>query len=165
MQSTVTILAFFIVAFPMPALSSNLAVELAARLEAVVPANFSVRADGDQIGVYQGERLLGGSAAASIVDEEDERALSEKIAAASRAVLDAVQDCIIEELHEPWPRMVDGSLALPGSETDGRRVYFWRIVVSCGLYNLHRWRLRRFSLSPQCEPGVAIYFQLSLSIH
>jgi hypothetical protein len=140
MQSTVTILAFFIIAFPMPALSSNLAVELAARLEAVVPANFSIRAEGDQIGVYQGERLLGGSAAASIVDEEDERALSEKIAAASRAVLDAVQDCIIEELHEPWPRMVDGSLALPESETDGRRVYFW--------YGSYRGELRFVQLTP-----------------
>jgi hypothetical protein len=109
----------------MAALSRNLAVELVARLSKVVPAQFQVRAEGQDIGVYIQGRSLGGSGATSIVEEEDDRDLSDKAEVAIRAVLDAVQDCIVEYLHEPWPRARDGALAMPGARSDGKHVYFW----------------------------------------
>ena len=109
----------------MRALSHELAAILASRLHEGAPGGFSVRADGEQIGVFAGSKLVGGSAASGIVDDDDNRPLAEKIETAVFAVLDATQDCIAEELTMPWPRVPGERMITPIVRREGARLRFW----------------------------------------
>ena len=109
----------------MAALSHRLAAALAARLDKVAPDSFAVRARGETVDVYSGEILLGGSTAATIVEDDDDRTLARKLESAVYSVLDIIQDCISEHLREPWPAYPGRRMANPGTRAEGTRVYAW----------------------------------------
>lgn len=111
----------------MHALSHKLAAALAVRLGRVVPPGYRVHAQGSLVQLYQGTALRGQAAAAEIVDDIDDRSFDERIAAASRAVLSDIQDCLVESLGGPWPKSPLGGIALPdvGSDRAGERVMLW----------------------------------------
>lgn len=105
----------------MPASSRSLAAALASRLDSVVPPGLTVRADGDRVSVYDGAKILGGSAAAVLVGDQDGRSVEDRIETASRAVLDGVQDVVAEWLTEPWPQ----GLPAVGGRAAGGRLHLW----------------------------------------
>jgi len=65
------------------------------------------------------EREVGGSAAAAILDDEDDRDLAERARTVVQAVLNGTQDVVIEELKEGWPPARTGAdlLSWYGDET------------------------------------------------
>jgi hypothetical protein len=68
----------------------------------------------------------GASGAAAILEDEDGRDLIERIETAGRAVLNGLQDGVIEELGEGWPAQGGaGGLALPGVRVVGDEVLLW----------------------------------------
>jgi len=111
----------------MDASSPELAAALAGRLNEIVPAGFSVRAEGDSVNVYQDDRDLGGSPALEILADPDGRSVDEKIETAVCAVLSDVQDRIIEARQGPWPgesgRGTD--LPMPGCQVTRDRLSLW----------------------------------------
>lgn len=85
---------------PMPVSSRDLARALASRLDAVAPEGLEVRAEDDQVRVYRGGSLIGGSAAPRIlVSPVDERSVE----TAAYSTINAIQDVFAEELTTPWP--------------------------------------------------------------
>jgi hypothetical protein len=108
-----------------PINSHKLAAMLAARLTSVVPSHLAVRTDGDSVDVFDGGENIGGSAASSIVEDNDARSLEEKIEVASWAVLSGVQDAIAEALRVQWPVLPKGGMALPGVRNEGGQVHLW----------------------------------------
>jgi hypothetical protein len=124
---TLTFAIDFITTFPTAVQSHRLASAVAARLAEVVPSSLSVRSDGLLVNVYRKAEPtipLGGSAAAQIISDDDGRSLPEKARVAVASILNGVQDCVAEELAEPWPQ-VSGKMAQPNARTDGERVYLW----------------------------------------
>lgn len=105
--------------------SLRLAEELASRLSTIVPSGYSVRAEGPSVRVSSGNVQLGGSSAALIVDEKDNRSSDQKIENAIRSVLSRIQDCVMQALTEPWPQTQNGQIALPGARSDGKSVFLW----------------------------------------
>ena len=98
-----------------PINSRRLAALLAERLGSAVPKPLEVRANGVVVEVFDDRGSIGGSAASSIVDDNDGRSLEEKIVVASLAVLSGVQDTIAETLRVEWPLLARGGMALPHS--------------------------------------------------
>lgn len=89
----------------------TLAHALATRLVAVVPAGISVVADGPSVVVTS--RGLGVSVdLLSLVEQEGDK--DENAQLGARAVLDAVQDFVAEDLARPWP---EGGTPLPTPAT------------------------------------------------
>lgn len=80
---------------------------------------------GSEIHVYAHEARIGGSSAATIVDDDDGRTLGEKLESAARAVLGSVQDDVSEFLHEPWPSDQRHVMAMPGSRSDEEWLHIW----------------------------------------
>lgn len=109
----------------MRASSPRLASALASRLDSKVPDDIVVRADGTNVIVVHGDREFGASGATQIVDDEDGRSLAERVETVVRAVLSGVQDCVVEELTEPWPTNGSGGLAFPGARVVGHEVRSW----------------------------------------
>ncbi len=112
----------------MAASSHRLAAAVASRLAAVAPVPLTVRAEGEVVSVYgttESSKSLGGSAAATIVEELDDRTIAEKIEAAVHAMLSGVQDVVTEVSRQPWPRAERGGMALPNVRSDGTRVHLW----------------------------------------
>lgn len=106
--------------------SHRLASALATRLAPIVPDTMQVRSEGSKVVIFVGQREAGGSAAAVLVDDDDDRDLSERAETAVRAVLNGVQDCVIEELKESWPPAPSGAeLLLPGARAVGDSVLGW----------------------------------------
>ena len=113
--------------------SIKLAAALAARLNAVVPDPFSVRAEGAWVSLYCGNAFDSSSSVAGVLDQEvdPEVAASERhsfawfAASVSESVLSSVQDGISETTAEPWPSLSPGRMAFSGTRTDGEAVYLW----------------------------------------
>ena len=112
----------------MAASSRKLAALMASRLARVVPPPFAIGATDSGVGVYIGREaltLLGGSNAASIVEDDDDRTAGERIESAVAAIMDGVQDCVAEELREPWPSLDRVTMALPNTRRDEKRICMW----------------------------------------
>ena len=112
----------------MAALSHNLAAAVASRLATIIPSPFSVIAEGEEVKLYSersGSRLLGVSPAAAILEDSDDRSLLEKMEVAALAIVSAIQDCVAEEMREPWPVQRDGAMALPQARSEGMSVIIW----------------------------------------
>src|SRR5258707_795480 len=101
----------------MRASSRKLAMALAKRIGEVVPAPLTLRAAGTGVALYADGELLGGDDSASIVEDEDGRALSERVDTAVQSVLSGIQDCVMRYLRAKWPTDGAGELALPGVRT------------------------------------------------
>ena len=110
----------------------RLASTLARSLDAVVPRPLTVEADGDRVtagrGALKGAVILG-PVLDQVVSPDDadaaEWTFPRRVARVAWNVLSGVQDTVAEETAEPWPRLPDGSMALPGTRTDGERVFLW----------------------------------------
>lgn len=108
--------------------SRRLAAALAERLGEVVPPPLAVRVDGselNQINLYADGMNQGGSAAAIIVEEDDGSTLPELVNTVGYAVLNGVQDVVMEYFALPWPTDAAGELAWPGARAEGERVHLW----------------------------------------
>jgi len=109
----------------MRASSRKLAIALAERLGEVVPPPLTLGAECGGVSIYADGVLQGGSHAPNLVEVEDGRALAERVALAVEGVLDSIQDCVMEYLHEEWPADGAGKSAPPGARTEGGRAYLW----------------------------------------
>jgi hypothetical protein len=106
--------------------SHRLASALTSRLSLIIPATMEVRRDGANVVLLVDEREIGGSAAAVILDDDDDRDLADRARTAVEAVLNGVQDVVIEELKEGWPTAPTGvGLPLPGARAVGGSVLGW----------------------------------------
>jgi hypothetical protein len=111
----------------------RLAAALAERLDAVVPRPFRVRAEGGWVSLYRGSAWDGSSDVAGVLDQEadPEAPAGERgsfawfAAMVAENVLSSVQDGVAEGTAEQWPALPQGGMALPGTRTDGQRVYLW----------------------------------------
>ncbi len=74
-------------------------------LNVIIPDTMQVRSDGVNVVLLVHEREVGGSAAAAILDDDDDddRDFPERARTAVEAVLNGVQDVVIEELKAGWP--------------------------------------------------------------
>jgi hypothetical protein len=99
----------------------TLAHALATRLVAVVPAGISVVADGSAVDVASNAVSLSVDLRSLLEQEGNE---DENAELGARAVLDAVQDFVAEQLARPWP---EGGTALPipAAAVEGRLLRLW----------------------------------------
>lgn len=102
--------------------SRDLARALARSLSTIMPPPVSVRTEGNAVVVVANELVLGGSPAAEIADESDDRSTIERVASAASAVLSGVQDIVMRHFATQWPLDSMGRTALPYARIDGRRV-------------------------------------------
>jgi hypothetical protein len=109
----------------MQASSVKFAKALAERIAEILPPSLTIRADGAELDVYADGVSQGGSSAAYIVEDDDDRTLSERLETAARAVLDGVGDAVAEYLTLPWPADAEGGMAMPGARVDAERVHLW----------------------------------------
>ncbi len=112
----------------MRASSHKLAVALAARLNDIVPVPFRVQAKGGDVHVDAPDVCVGGSSAPTIVEDDDDRTVGEKIETALRAVLSSVQDDISEFLTEPRPSADGCGMAMPGARSDEQWIHLWSTI-------------------------------------
>jgi hypothetical protein len=105
--------------------SLRFALALAERIGEILPPPLTIRAEGSSVDLYADGINQGGSAAAVIVEADDDRTLRERLETAGRAVLSGVQDCVSEYLTLPWPIGVDGRMAIPDVRADEERLYLW----------------------------------------
>ena len=111
----------------------RLASALAERLDAVVPRPIRVRAEGGWVSLYVGEQPYASIGVAAVLDQEidsdekdvERRSFAERAATVVWNALSSAQDTVAETTTEPWPRLPGGSMALPGTRTDGERVFLW----------------------------------------
>ena|SRR5215207_2614680 len=109
----------------MRASSHELALALAQRIGTVLPPPLTAAASGPHVELHADGARVGGSAAAAIADEEDDRTFAERVETATLAVLSTLQDDVAEYLTVEWPREADGAMALPGARVAGGRVHLW----------------------------------------
>jgi hypothetical protein len=117
---------------PSPA-AIRLALSLAERLDAVVPRPFRVVAEAGRVSLYDGEAWDSSSGVAGVLDQEiapevpagDRGSFAWSAAMAAESVLSLVQDGVSEATTEAWPVLAHGGMALPGTRTDGERVFLW----------------------------------------
>jgi hypothetical protein len=101
------------------------ALALASRLNAVVPPNVSVRAQNAVVDVYGERGSFGGSGAAPIINDEDDRSLEERLEIVARTILNGAQDSIMEILREQWPVGPDGKAAYSGARVVRGQLRMW----------------------------------------
>jgi hypothetical protein len=99
--------------YPMNVSFRNLAVSISGQLDDLVPDGLSIGSADGTIEVYSGGRVVGGSPALEIIDENDDRSVSARIETAVRATLSGIQDVIIEYIHSPWPGQQDHGAEIP----------------------------------------------------
>jgi hypothetical protein len=109
----------------MHASSHRFALAFAGSIGEVLPLPLSIRAAGNRLDLYANGELIGGSAAAVIVEAMDDRSPDERLVSAALAVLGGIQDCVSYHLMEQWPADGAGQMAVPGARTDAHRVYLW----------------------------------------
>jgi hypothetical protein len=99
----------------------TLAHALATRLVAVVPAGISVVADGSAVDVASNAVSLSVDLRSLLEQEGNE---DENAELGARAVLDAVQDFVAEQLARPWP---EGGTPLPiaAAAVEGSLLRLW----------------------------------------
>src|SRR5581483_11925255 len=99
------------------------AAAVATRLNAVVPAGLSVRAEGSGVGLYDPE-LCGGSNSAEILRDEDGRSPVELVETVAWGILNGIQDVVMESTKEQWPVGPRGA-AEPGARVVGEQLHLW----------------------------------------
>ena len=105
--------------------ASRFAAALAERLDHVVPSGLSVCARGSSVAVHGPGAARPASEAAEIVSDEDGRALADRIETAARAILNGVQDEVMEILTEQWPAGLNGSAVYPNARVEGDQLLMW----------------------------------------
>ncbi|GAY12808.1 hypothetical protein [Pseudonocardia sp. N23] len=99
----------------------DLAAALASRLDDVVPAGLHVRADGARVVVLRGDAVIGGSAAARLLDGDTG---DRQVATAAYATINAVQEVVAHSVASPWPART-GARPIPQARLDGRILRAW----------------------------------------
>ncbi len=102
---------------------NRFAAAVAERLNAVVPDGLTVRADGSAVGVYD-PALCGGCYGAEIFGKEDGRPIVELVETAAWAIMNGIQDVIMESIREQWP-MGTTRAADPGARVAGDQLHLW----------------------------------------
>lgn len=93
--------------------SRKLAQVVADRLNRIMPAPFVARTREWKLQLLRGEQSVTTISAAAIVEDTDDRTVEARVESSLHAMLDAVQDCLSEQLHEPWPDIGGRVMALP----------------------------------------------------
>jgi len=111
---------------PLPELSSDLlASELAARLNEVIPADFSVRPEHNALVILHGDQVVGTSGAAAIVQSLAALNMPDRhVETATRAAIKRVQLTIVHRSATPWPA-TRGDPPPPSTRRTGNRVDAW----------------------------------------
>lgn len=104
--------------------SRKVAELLATRLNRILPGGLSAASNGVSVGVYGRGRLLCGSGAAIII-EDGGGSEEDRLETAIRAVLSAVQDCVMSSLSRQWPVASDGTVGMPDARIAGGRAHLW----------------------------------------
>ena len=97
---------------------------LVERLGPVLPAGFTVRADGDVVRIEGGEGL-GASASLALLDPEE--AEPQDYADAAWNVLSMAQDVVSETAAEPWPAPMGSAddIPEPGTRVEGLTIHLY----------------------------------------
>ena len=98
---------------------------LAERIGEILPPPLTIRADGGNLVVSADGISQGGSGAAMVVENDDDRTVTERVECAARAVLDGIQDDVSEYLTLPWPVDAERRMAMPGVRAHAERLYLW----------------------------------------
>jgi hypothetical protein len=101
------------------------AVELATRLDKVVPPGLSVRAEGTSVNVYSATDDRHASAGAELIAEQDGRTFAERAEVAAWGILEGAQDGVMELLREQWPLGRDGKAVHAGTRVNGNELLMW----------------------------------------
>ncbi|MHA6618561.1 hypothetical protein [Pseudonocardia sp. DLS-67] len=103
----------------------DLAIDLADRLNDIMPQGFVVHVQGAALAVMHSERIVGVSDALAIMESvEAIMHPRENLETAVRAALSGVQDHIAETTTEPWPGS-GGTQPNPDARVAGDRVQLW----------------------------------------
>jgi hypothetical protein len=107
--------------------SHNLAVDISGRLNDFAPDGLSIGFANGAIEVYSGGQMVGGSPALDIIDENDDRSVTDRVETAVQATLSGIQDVIIEDIHRPWPGLpgAGSELPLPDCRVAGDELLVW----------------------------------------
>jgi hypothetical protein len=97
---------------------------LVERLAAILPAGFTVAADGDRVRV---EAPDGQGAATSLAHLDQEEAEPQDYADAAWNVLSLAQDVVSETAADPWPAALGpgSDLAEPGARVNGQTIHLY----------------------------------------
>src|SRR6266496_2443081 len=99
------------------------AAAVATRLNSVVPAGLSVRAEGAGVTLYD-PQSWGASLAADFLADEDGRSIVERVETVAYAIMNSVQDEVMESTKEQWPvRHLPMAIRSIGSFLD-----YWRTI-------------------------------------
>jgi len=101
----------------------RLAAAVATRLNSVVPTGLSVRAEGSAVSLYDPESW-GSSLAAHILTEEGGRSIVELVETAAYAIMNSIQDEVMESTKEQWP-LGPGGAAEPEARVIGEQLHLW----------------------------------------
>lgn len=103
---------------------TDFARELSARLAPLLPAGFSVQADGEAVTIDPPDHVLA-STSLSHIDPDDPD--PEDYASAAWNVLSMAQDVVSETSGDPWPAGLGPGTDLPepGTRVEGRAVHLW----------------------------------------
>lgn len=98
--------------------------ELVTRLESILPAGYTIRAEGDAVTIDPPDHVLA-STSLSHVDPEDPD--PEDYASAAWNVLSMAQDVVNETSGDPWPAGLGpaNDLAEPGTRVEGGAIHLW----------------------------------------
>jgi hypothetical protein len=99
------------------------AAAVATRLNSVVPAGLSVRAEGSGVCLYDPESW-GASWAADILTDDDGRSIVELVETAAYAIMNSIQDEVMESTKEQWPLGPRGA-AEPEARVIGEQLHLW----------------------------------------
>ncbi len=99
------------------------AAAVATRLNSVVPAGLSVRAEGAGVTLYD-PQSWGASLAADFLADEDGRSIVERVETVAYAIMNSVQDEVMESTKEQWPVGPRGA-AEPGARVIGEQLHLW----------------------------------------
>jgi hypothetical protein len=109
--------------------AARLAGELAARLSAVAPPPFSVRAEGSELQILHPYGWSSYLPLDWIEDPSDDRSTVELAELAIGNALDGLQDAVSESSGEPWPPLSSAGtprdMALYGIRQDSAEIRFW----------------------------------------
>lgn len=106
------------------AIEIRLAEALAERLDAVVPSGFRVRAYQGLVCLYHGSEFHGCNGVVGVLDHNSD-VIARSVARAAVAVLSGIQDEVAHVTKDPWPRLPQGGMAMPGARLNGDQVLLW----------------------------------------
>ena len=96
---------------------------MATRLDSVVPAGLSVRAEGSGVNLFD-PAPWGASRAADFITRDDGRSVADRLASAAEAIMSSIQDEVMESTKEPWPSGPP-SATLPDARVIGAQLHMW----------------------------------------